>query len=167
MARTPTPTRWLSPEQQHVWRTFLLGSTRLFEQLERDLRTRHDLSLPEYEILVRLSEAPDRRLRMAELAASISHSRSRVTHTISRLERGGLVARTACATDGRGVVACLTEQGLARLVQAAPTHVAGVRHCLVDLVDPEDLEALGRVFAATAGHLETQCASGELGLSRG
>jgi DNA-binding MarR family transcriptional regulator len=154
MARPPTPTRWLEPDQQHAWRSFLLGTTRLFEQLERDLRGGHDLSLPEYEILVRLSEAPDRRLRMAELASSVSHSRSRVTHTIARLEATGLVARSACPTDGRGVIAALTHEGYARLVDAAPTHVAGVRRYLVDLVDADDLAATGRVFAAVAGALD-------------
>src|SRR5687768_763889 len=123
MARTQAPTQWLTPAQQHAWRSFLLGSTRLFDQLERDLRVEHDLSLAEYEMLVRLSEAPDRRLRMAELASSVSHSRSRVTHTISRLEASGLVARAACPTDRRGVIASLTDEGFARLVDAAPTHV--------------------------------------------
>src|SRR3990170_1734741 len=103
MPRTTTATRWLEPAQQQVWRAFLLGTTRLFDQLERDLREAHGLSLPEYEILVRLSEAPGHRLRMAELASSVSPSRSRGTHTISRLETAGLVARSACVTDGRGV----------------------------------------------------------------
>ncbi len=159
MARTPSATRWLDPAQQRTWRSFLLGTTRLFEQLERDLRTAHDLSLPEYEILVRLSEAPDHQLRMAELASSVSHSRSRVTHTISRLEAAGLVGRAACPTDGRGVIAGLTEKGYARLVEAAPTHVEGVRRYLVDLVDPDDLEATGRVFAAVAGQIDSRAAS--------
>jgi DNA-binding MarR family transcriptional regulator len=167
MARTTSATRWLDAAQQQAWRSFLLGTTRLFEQLERDLRTAHDLSLPEYEILVRLSEAPDHRLRMAELASSVSHSRSRVTHTISRLEAAGLVARAACPTDGRGVIAGLTEEGYARLVDAAPTHVEGVRRYLVDLVDPDDLEATGRVFAAVARQFDPRAASAAREVSRG
>lgn len=167
MAGTQQATRWLTPAQQHVWRSFLLGSTRLFDQLERDLRDEHDLSLAEYEMLVRLSEAPDRRLRMAELASSVSHSRSRVTHTVSRLEGSGLVTRSACPTDRRGVIASLTDQGFARLVEAAPTHVDGVRRYLVDAVDPDDFEAAGRVFAATATRLDPQCAAPEPGISRG
>ena len=166
MPRTATPTRWLEPAQQQTWRSFLLGTTRLFEQLERDLRAAHDLSLPEYEILVRLSEAPDRRLRMAELASSVSHSRSRVTHTIRRLEDAGLVSRTACPTDGRGVIAGLTDEGYALLVEAAPTHVAGVRRYLVDLVDADDLAATGRVFAAVADELDPRAGPGRE-LSRG
>ena len=163
MARTTTATRWLEPAQQEVWRAFLLGTTRLFEQLERDLREAHGLSLPEYEILVRLSESPGRRLRMAGLASSVSHSRSRVTHTVSRLEAAGLVARMACPTDGRGVIASLTGPGYELLVEAAPTHVMGVRRYLVDLVDPDDLEAAGRVFDAAARRLDPECADAELG----
>jgi len=167
MATTITTPHWLDPAQQRVWRSFLLGSTRLFEQLERDLRDAHGLSLPEYEILVRLSEAPVRSLRMAELASSVSHSRSRVTHTVARMEAEGLVVRAACATDGRGVIATLTDQGYSRLVEAAPTHVAGVRAYFVDVADADDLEAAGRVFAATADRLDRQCATAELGVSRG
>ena len=167
MAAARQPTHWLDPAQQRVWRAFLLGSTRLFDQLERDLRLDHNLSLPEYEILVRLSEAPEHKLRMAELASSVSHSRSRVTHTVSRLEAGGLVTRSACPTDRRGVIAGLTQQGHTLLVEAAPTHVAGVRRYLVDLVDADDLEAAGRVFAVIAERLDPECATAELSVSRG
>src|SRR4051795_13586154 len=119
--------RWLDAGQQRSWRAFLVGTTLLMERLDRDLREEHRLSLPEYEILVRLSEADGHRLRMAALADSISHSRSRVTHTVTRMETAGLVARAACLSDGRGVEAVLTRQGLETLQEAAPTHVAGVR----------------------------------------
>lgn len=144
---------WLDQQQQRSWRAFLVGTTLLMDRLDRDLREQHRLSLPEYEILVRLSEAEGNRLRMAMLADSVSHSRSRVTHTVSRMERAGLVARDACLSDGRGVEAVLTEQGRAALANAAPTHVAGVRQFLVDLVDDEDFEAVGRVFDAVTDHL--------------
>ena len=147
------PARWLDSDQQASWRAFLSGTTRLFERLEGDLREQCGLSLPEYEILVRLSDAPARRLRMAELAESLAHSRSRVTHTVARLERHGAVTRTACPTDGRGVVAELSDEGWELLVAAAPVHVAGVRAYLVDLADPDDFAAVGRVFAAAADRL--------------
>ena len=111
---TRTGTPWLTQEQQRIWRAFLGGITVLMDQLDRDLRTQHDLSLGEYEILVRLSEAPDRSIRMAELAAAVAHSRSRVTHTISRLERDGIVRRDQCSEDGRGVSAVLTDHGFSR-----------------------------------------------------
>lgn len=146
---------WLDQEQQRSWRAFLVGTTLLMDRLDRELREQHRLSLPEYEILVRLSEADDHRMRMAMLADSISHSRSRVTHTVSRMEAAGLVVRDACLADGRGVEAVLTEQGQRALEDAAPTHVAGVRRLLVDLVAGEDFQAVGRVFnAVTDGLIE-------------
>jgi len=151
--RTASAARWLNDRQQESWRAFLAGSTRLFDQLDRDLRVSAGLSLPEYEVLVRLSEAPRRQLRMAELATSLAHSRSRVTHTVARLERLGAVTRTACPTDGRGVVAELTDHGRELLVAAAPAHVAGVRCYLVDPASPEDFAAMGRVFQAASDQL--------------
>jgi len=90
---------------------------------------------------------------MAMLADSVSHSRSRVTHTVSRMEAAGLVARDACLSDGRGVEAVLTDHGRETLVNAAPTHVAGVRRLLVDLVDDADFQAVGRVFDAVTDRL--------------
>lgn len=139
-------THWLDEQQQAQWRAFLGGTTVLFERLDRDLRERHNLSMPEYELLVRLSEAPDGRMRMAVLADSVTQSRSRTTHTIARLENAGLVARTASPDDGRGVLATLTSTGLERLREAAHTHVRGVRDYLVDAIPPQDFEAVGRVF---------------------
>lgn len=153
MSEENQETLWLDSRQQRAWRAFLVGTTLLMDRLDRDLRDQHRLSLPEFEILVRLSEAEGHRLRMAMLADSVSHSRSRVTHTVSRMEAIGLVVRDACVTDGRGVEAVLTDQGRAALAAAAPTHVAGVRRMLVDRVDEEDLEAVGRVFDVVADGL--------------
>ncbi|MGH3490234.1 MAG: MarR family winged helix-turn-helix transcriptional regulator [Actinopolymorphaceae bacterium] len=146
-----TTPRWLTASQQRTWRTFLLGTSHLMERLDRDL-AELGLSLPEYEIMVRLSEATDRTLRMAELAASVHHSRSRLTHTISRMETAGLVERHSCPSDRRGVFAKLTDAGYDRLVEAAPIHVAGVRDAFVDLVDDADFEAVGRAFGAVITH---------------
>ena len=144
---------WLSRSQQRSWRAYLVGTTLLMDRLDRDLRDKHDLSLPEYEILVRLSEADSHRMRMAVLADSLSHSRSRVTHTIARLERAGLVNRSSCTSDRRGVEACLTEAGMRAIEQAAPTHVNGVREYLLDLADEEDFATVGRVFDAVTDKL--------------
>jgi DNA-binding MarR family transcriptional regulator len=150
---------WLDREQQRSWRAFLVGTTLLMDRLDRDLREQHHLSLPEYEILVRLSEADTNRMRMAVLADSVSHSRSRVTHTVARMEAAGLVVRDPCLSDGRGVEAVITDHGRATLAEAAPTHVAGVRRLLVDLVDERDFEAVGRVFnAVTDGLIEGHAA---------
>jgi DNA-binding MarR family transcriptional regulator len=153
MSTQTTQALWLDPQQQHAWRAYLVGTTLLMDRLDRDLRANHGLSLPEYEVLVRLSECEGSRLRMAVLADSLSHSRSRVTHTVSRLERAGLVERVTCTSDGRGVEAVLTRKGRSLLEQAAPTHVRGVRDHLVDLASPEDFEAVGRVFDAVSDGL--------------
>lgn len=153
MTEDSSDVAWLDQQQQRSWRAFLVGTTLLMDRLDRELREQHRISLPEYEILVRLAEADGHRLRMAMLADSVSHSRSRVTHTVSRMETAGLVARDACLSDGRGVEAVLTEQGRAALENAAPTHVAGVRQFLVDLVDEDDFEAVGRVFDAVTDRL--------------
>lgn len=131
----------------------MLGSTLLFDRLDDDLRKQHGLSLVEYEILVRLSEAENRSLRMARLAESLAHSRSRVTHTVKRMEAAELVERTGSTEDGRGVVCRLTDRGDLVLRNVAPTHVTGVRDYLVDLVDPTDFEAVGRVMDAVADRL--------------
>ena len=139
--------QWLTEDQQRVWRTYLLGVARLTDELDADLR-RSGLDLPEYEILVVLEESPDRRLRMSELAEAVHQSRSRLTHTIARMEKTGLVERETCPTDRRGVWAQLTETGYEMLRQTAPSHVKAVRRFFVDAVDPEDYEALGRAFAA-------------------
>jgi DNA-binding MarR family transcriptional regulator len=145
-----TKTRWLSASQQRAWRAYLLGTTQLMAQLDRDLNAGHGLSLPEYEIMVRLSEAPDNRMRMSELADSLNHSRSRLTHTVARMEEVGLLKRQSCGTDRRGVFAELTDSGWDRLREAAPTHVEGVRRYLVDAVSPDDLAAVGRAFTDVA-----------------
>jgi DNA-binding MarR family transcriptional regulator len=153
MTTNVTEAQWLDSAQQRSWRAYLVGTTLLMDRLDRDLREKHDLSMPEYEILVRLSETEGRRMRMAVLAGSVSHSRSRVTHTVARMEKDGLVLRTACVSDGRGVEAVLTDKGFAALEAAAPTHVAGVRQFLVDLVGEEDFAAVGRVFNAVTDKL--------------
>jgi DNA-binding MarR family transcriptional regulator len=139
--------RWLNAEQQRIWRTYLLGSARLHERLDADLRDA-GLDLPEYEILVVLSESKDLSCRMSDLADAVHQSRSRLTHTIARMERSSLVRRVSCPSDRRGVWAQLTDDGMELLRKVAPSHVAAVRRNLVDAVDKDDFEALGRVFTA-------------------
>jgi len=143
---TTTDTPWLDESQQRVWRNLLGGITVLMDRLDRDLRSKHNLSMPEYEILVRLSEAPGRSIRMAELADMIAHSRSRVTHTITRLERAGIVVRGQCSDDGRGVSAVLTDHGFSVLEEAAHTHVQGVHDYLVSNASPQEFAVIGDVM---------------------
>ncbi len=145
MASTENP--WLDDQQQQVWRSWLHGAARINDYLDADLRKR-GLDLADYEILVSLSEAEGRQLRMSDLANQVHQSRSRLTHAIARMEKRGIVSRQAAADDGRGVIATLTASGFKLLERTAPQHVRAVRRILVDVVDPADFAALGRVMQA-------------------
>jgi DNA-binding MarR family transcriptional regulator len=144
--------RWLDDDQQRSWRALVLGTTLLFDRLDDDLRRHANVSLTEYEILVRLSER-NGQMRMAQLADALAHSRSRVTHTIRRMEKAELVVRSTSPDDGRGVIASLTDKGKEFLEGLAPVHVNGVRDHLVDLCSAEDFAALGRAMDAVSDHL--------------
>lgn len=139
---------WLTRTEQTAWRSFLYATTLLTDRLTEALQAdpEIDLTLGEYEILVRLSEAEGRFLRMSELADKVVHSRSRLTHTITRMEKRGLVERVRCSSDGRGRQAQLTPAGVALLERAAPTHVRSVRELLLDVVGHDDFLELGRIL---------------------
>lgn len=146
----PEDVPWLSLEQQQHWRAVITGIARLTEALGRQLERDAGLSLSEYEILVRLSEAEDRTMRMSELAAAVVHSRSRLTHAVGRLEKRGIVERRPCPDDRRGVNCAMTDEGYALLAAAAPGHVLSVRTHLVDLLTDEEFAALGAAMAKVA-----------------
>lgn len=141
-------TRWLSIDQQRSWRLFLRASAQVLEDINHDLGTRDGLSLSEYEVLVRLSESPGWVRRMSSLAEDLVYSRSRLTHTVRRLEQDGYVERSSTSEDRRGVNARLTDAGHARLKQAAPGHVEAVRLRLVDRLTDEQMHTLGEIMAA-------------------
>jgi DNA-binding MarR family transcriptional regulator len=143
-------TQWLTEEQQRAWRSLLRATRRLDEALDAQLQ--RDAGIPHayYEILVRLSEAPGRSMRMAELAAGTQSSRSRISHAVARLEERGWVARRPCADDRRGQVAALTDDGFAALAAAAPGHVEAVRRAVVDPLTAGQLAALGQIGDAIA-----------------
>ncbi len=145
-----TGTGWLTDEQQCSWRSYLEGTARFVDALERAHDDGVPLSLGEYNLMVQLSEAPERTLRMSELADFLALSRSRLTHTVDRMERRGLVVRRRVAGDRRGVNCTMTEAGWSLLVAAAPAHVAAVRRYLVDVLTPEEFATLGRAMAKVA-----------------
>jgi len=147
-------TKWLTPEQQINWRAWLSASQLLNDRLSRELNEQHGLTMADYEILVRLSEATDRRLRMSELADTTLSSRSRLSHQIDRMEKAGFVERQVCADDRRGAFAAMTDHGWQTLVAAAPDHVASVRHHLVDQLSASDFDALGAACRQVADHLD-------------
>ena len=146
-------TRWLDDEEMRAWRGFIVGSELLLYRLHRELQDAHGLSLADYEILVRLSEQPDFRMRMTVLAAEVASSKSRVSHQVARLERANLVKREDCVNDGRGVLAVLTEHGYETLRTAAPTHLRGVREHFVDLLSQTERSTLAEIFDRVASRL--------------
>jgi len=142
--------RWLDEEQQWAWRRFLEGTSRFFEALGDAHDEGMPVTLGEYHLLVQLSEAPGRTLRMSALADFLALSRSRLTHTVDRMERRGLVVRTPVPGDRRGVNCVMTDAGFAALVDAAPGHVTAVRRLLVDALTAEEFAVLGRAMAKVA-----------------
>ncbi len=141
-------TAWLDDTQQQSWRAYIKASTTLWDALDRQLQRDFSINHAYYEILVTLSESPDRQLRMSELADTLLSSRSRLSHAVARLEERGWVERVACPTDRRGQLAKLTDVGFDALVEAAPQHVAAVRATLIDALTPEQLEQLRTISEA-------------------
>ncbi|MFE2475808.1 MarR family winged helix-turn-helix transcriptional regulator [Streptomyces sp. NPDC001194] len=135
-------TRWLDEREMRAWSGFLAASALVNRRLDQQLKDDSGLSHPQYEVLVRLSAAPDGELRMTELANGLINSKSGLTYQVTQLEKAGLVRRRSCPSDVRGVFAVLTEAGRARLEEAAPGHVAMVREALIDVLTPEQLEAV-------------------------
>ena len=152
MPGTDGRTRWLSADEQQAWRATVNLSQLLMRQLDRDLNA-HGLNGHDYEILVELSEAPDRRLRMTELADATSQSRSRLSHQISRMENRGLVRRDDCEGDKRGTFAVLTTDGMAAIERVAPDHVENVRRHFIDRLSPRQLEEISDAFAPIVEYL--------------
>ena len=158
-----TQVRWLTSQEQRAWRLFLTATQILFStvdgQLQRDSYIPHGY----YEILVRLSEAEDRSLRMSQLAEASTSSKSRLSHAVARLEERGWVERLDCKTDRRGQVARLTDAGFAALEAAAPGHAEQVRRSLFDRLSDDQVEQLAAISAAiAAGEQPGPCDRGAL-----
>lgn len=146
-------TRWLDDGEQRTWRAFLGAQRLVSERIER--RLQHAAGMPHayYEILVRLSEAPGRTLRMSVLADSALASRSRVSHAVARMEEAGWVVRRSCPTDRRGQLAELTERGREALEAVAPEHVESVREAVFDALTPAQQAGLREAAEALVAHL--------------
>lgn len=156
MSRGSDQPRWLNDDELRAWRAYVVGKTLLDSRLHRDLQEEHQLALADYELLVRLSEAPCQQARMSTLAEQVASSKSRISHQVGRMEKAGLVRRVECPSDGRGVIAVLTGLGQEVLRNAAPTHVRGVRDHLVDLISDEERAVLAEVFERVRAHLREQ-----------
>jgi DNA-binding MarR family transcriptional regulator len=151
-----TEPRWLDDEQQRTWRAFYSAATLLLDRLDRELQ--RDAGMPHayYEILVVLSEASGRTLRMSELATKTRSSRSRLSHAVAKLEARGWVRRRDCPGDKRGQLAELTDEGFAALAAAAPGHVDMVRAQLFDPLTQAQVRQLRTISEAVVAQLSTE-----------
>lgn len=155
------PGPWLDDREQLVWRQWLALSARLPAALHRHLQDGAGLSLPDFDVLVRLTDAEGAdagagapRLRAGDLAEALQWERSRLSHHLRRMEGRGLVAREECADDGRGAFVVLTDAGRAAIEAAAPDHVRLVRSLVFDALTPAQVDALGEVTAAVLARLD-------------
>jgi DNA-binding MarR family transcriptional regulator len=155
-ARPAGEPRWLDAEEQKAWRAWLYSSLLLHDRLDRDLTHGTGISHAYYEILVALSETPDRMMRMSELADRLLSSRSRLSHAVARLEERGWVRRQVCEEDGRGQLAVLTDEGFAALEAAAPVHVESVRVHLFDQLTPQQVANMRDIGETLLRHLDPQ-----------
>jgi DNA-binding MarR family transcriptional regulator len=153
-ARPSGAPRWLDEDEQKAWRAWLFSTMLLQDRLDRELTQETGISHAYYEILVALSEAPERMMRMSELADRCLSSRSRLSHAVSRLEERGWVRRQVCAEDGRGLLAVLTDEGFSALEGAAPVHVESVRTHLFDQLSPAQVAALRDIGETLLRHLD-------------
>jgi DNA-binding MarR family transcriptional regulator len=144
--------RWLSEDEQQTWRAAINTHKLLLRQLDRDLRA-DGLTGHDYEILVLLSEAPDRRMRMTDLADETSQSRSRLSHQVTRMDARELVRREECEGDKRGTWAVLTDSGMATIERVAPRHVESVRRHFLDMLSPAQQDEIRSAYQPIAEYL--------------
>jgi DNA-binding MarR family transcriptional regulator len=160
--------RWLDQDEHHTWRSYLAATRLLNAQLDREMQRDSGIPQSYYEILVRLSDQPDRRLRMSDLAEISESSRSRLSHAVARLVANGWVERESCATDRRGAFAVLTDKGFEALANAAPAHVESVRRHLFDRLTREQVLQFGQITDAilaglreSSDEVNSECAARE------
>ncbi len=146
--------RWLTPEEQHAWRSFVRLQERLGGRLSRLLQADSNLSVADFAVLVNLTDVPEGRQRFLDLARSLEWEKSRMSHHIARMAKRGLVERDECAEDGRGAYVVITEAGRAAIEAAAPLHVEAVRTLFLDHVTPAELRMLAQISERVVGKLD-------------
>jgi len=154
MTASPTSPRWLTAGQHDAWRSYQRMQTRLSARLHRQLQSDSDLSLPDFEVLVALTDCPTGRLRAFELGRALRWEKSRLSHQVSRMERRGLVARQECPSDGRGAFVVLTPAGRAAIEAAAPGHADAVHRLVFDGLDDEQVHALHEICQTVLARLD-------------
>lgn len=142
--------RWLDETEMRAWRGFIEVSGRVVQALDASLKESAEMTFDDYEVLVHLSESPERRLRMTELSERLLHSQSRLTQRVDRLVKRGWVCREKCDEDRRGTFAVLTADGFAAIEAAAPHHLADVRRLLLDHIRPDELASVADIFERIA-----------------
>jgi DNA-binding MarR family transcriptional regulator len=148
--------RWLTAEEQRVWRRWLTLNAQLSATLQRELQDDAGLSTQDYEVLVHLTDSPEGRMRVTDLARLMQWERSRVSHHVTRMERRRLVQRVECAEDGRGAFVVITPQGRAAIEQAAPGHVNTVRRLVFDALTTEEVDAFATIIEKALAQLDNQ-----------
>ncbi|MBF6352013.1 MULTISPECIES: MarR family winged helix-turn-helix transcriptional regulator [Nocardia] len=149
-----TETRWLDERESRAWRGYLAMHTQLAARLHRQLQHDSGLSLSDFEVLVRLTDQPEPRLRVGELGQLLQWEKSRLSHHLARMQKRGLVRREDCPDDARGAYIVLTEQGRTAIEQAAPGHVETVRELLFDALTDEQVESFGAIVARVLDRLD-------------
>jgi DNA-binding MarR family transcriptional regulator len=147
--------RWLTAEEERVWRRWVTLNARLSATLQRELHDDAGLSMPDYEVLVHLTDSPAGRVRVTDLARLLQWERSRVSHHVTRMESRRLVQRVECAEDGRGAFVVITPQGRAAIERAAPGHVNTVRRLVFDVLSPEEIHALATIIDKALAQVDT------------
>jgi DNA-binding MarR family transcriptional regulator len=148
-----TEPRWLDDRQQRAWRSYLLMQAHLPARLNRELQADSELSLADFDVLVHLTDVPDARARVYEIAQALQWERSRLSHHLKRMEARSLVVREECREDGRGALVVLTDAGRRAIEQAAPGHVEVVRRLMLDALTDDEVDALGRIAKKVLGRL--------------
>ncbi|MEU2623134.1 MarR family transcriptional regulator [Streptomyces sp. NPDC007157] len=146
--------RWLTADEQHAWRGFLRLNDRLRGRLSRLMQAESNVSAADFGVLVELTDTPDGRRRILDLARALEWEKSRVSHHIARMVKRGLVVRDECAEDGRGAFVVITEEGRAAIEAAAPRHVEAVRELFLDHVTPAELRMLAQLSDRVVEKLE-------------
>jgi DNA-binding MarR family transcriptional regulator len=149
--------RWLDEREQATWRAYLDLQAKLTARLNRDMQEASGISLQDFAVLAQVSEHPDGRVRVLELARFLGWEKSRVSHQLTRMQQRGLIARTNCESDRRGAWIVLTTVGRATVEQAAPKHVDSVRQYLFDALDPADVDALARIAGTVVDRVDAVC----------
>ena len=151
---------WLSDRQQRVWRLYLNAQEELNAAVGRQLSHDWGMSVPDFEVLVRLSEAPAGRVRIVELADTLLWERSRLSHHLTRMEKRDLVVRQHCPDDRRGAFAVLTPTGRNLIEAAAPGHADLVRRLVFDSLSPVQLDTIESLLSSLTTRLDDNKGSG-------